>query len=76
MYIKVRAFPNSKKESIQKITEDKFEIKVREKAQMNMANKRIIELVAQYFDLPVGKVRILNGHQSPSKLLSVDLEES
>ena len=76
MYIKVKAFPNSKKESIQKITEDKFEIKVREKAQMNMANKRIIELVAQYFDLPVGKVRILNGHQSPSKLLSVDLEES
>ena len=51
---------------------DHFEISVREKAERNMATTRILELVAKHFEVPVNRVRIVNGHRSPSKLLVVD----
>ena len=34
----------------------------------------IDELVAQKLGVAVAKVRIINGHHHPSKLLSIDLE--
>lgn len=52
-------------------TKDHFEVSVRELAERNLANRRIIELVARHFKLPVGKVRIISGHHSPSKILNV-----
>ena len=51
---------------------DHFEISVREKAEHNIANKKVLELVARYFKVSPNKVRIVNGHRSPSKLLVVD----
>jgi len=74
MYIKVRVYPKSKKEEIKKIGENRFEIKVKEKAERNMANNRVLEIIANEFAVPKGKVRIVNGHQSPSKMLSVDID--
>ncbi len=71
MYIKVKAFPKSKKEEIKKISEDIYEVYIKEKAERNMANKRIVELMAVEFSVDERKVRIINGHHSPSKMLSV-----
>lgn len=51
---------------------DHFEISVKEKAERNMANTRVLELIAGYFKVPVSKVRIINGHRHPSKLIVVD----
>jgi uncharacterized protein YggU (UPF0235/DUF167 family) len=72
MYIRVKAFPSFKKEVFKQINEDHFEISVKEKAERNLANNRIIELLALHFKLPKGKIRIINGHRSPTKLLIVD----
>ena len=74
MFIKVRVFPGSKKEEVEKKSENSFILKVKEKAERNMANKRVCELIAQYFSVPIKSVRILNGHQSPSKILSINDE--
>jgi uncharacterized protein YggU (UPF0235/DUF167 family) len=49
---------------------------VREKAERNLANKRVLEIIAEAFNVSVKKVRIINGHQSPSKILAVDFPES
>lgn len=76
MYIKVRVQAGSKKEVFQKVSEDHFEITVKEKAERNMANKRVLEIVASHFKIPFGKIRIVSGHHSPSKILSVDIESS
>ncbi len=73
MYIKVRAKTEAKLEKMIKKSKDYFEISVREKPKMNMANKKILEMVAKHFVIPVGKVRIVSGHHSPSKILSIDL---
>jgi len=73
MYIKVRVTAGVKRESIEKLSDDHFKIGVKEPAQKNRANKRVIELLAEYFRVPVHRVRIVNGHHHPSKLISIDV---
>jgi len=51
---------------------DHFEISVREKAERNLANTRVLELVAMHFKVSTNKVRIVNGHRSPSKLIIIE----
>lgn len=72
MYIKVIAHANSKKEKIEQTKKDYFEIWVKEKAERNMANIRIIEVLADYFKMSNSKIKIINGHKHPHKLLVVD----
>lgn len=61
-----------KKESFKQKNKDHFEISVKEKAERNMANTRVLALVAEHFKVPTNKVRIVNGHRHPSKLLVVE----
>jgi len=51
---------------------DHFEISVREKAERNEANKRVLEIIALHFKIPTSKARIINGHRSPSKLIILE----
>ncbi|MFA6257349.1 MAG: DUF167 domain-containing protein [Candidatus Paceibacterota bacterium] len=71
-YIHVKVTAGARKESLKQKSEDHFEISVREKAERNMANTRVIEIVAAHFGVPVSGVRIVNGHHHPSKLLVVE----
>jgi uncharacterized protein YggU (UPF0235/DUF167 family) len=72
MYIKVVVNANSKKENLIKKNDDHFEIWVREKAENNIANKKVIEILAKHFDISSKNIRIINGHHHPHKLLVVD----
>ena len=54
------------------VAENRFEIKVKEKAEKNLANKRIIEILAQYFGIKEKDVKIINGHHHQSKLISIN----
>ena len=71
-YIHVKVTAGAGKESFKKKSEDHFEISVKEKAERNMANTRVIELLAEHFKIPISKVRIINGHHHPSKLLIIE----
>ncbi len=73
MYIKVRVLTQQRKESVEQLKENAFKIYLKEKAERNLANTRLVELLALYFKLPKQKIRIINGHHSPSKLLAVDV---
>ena len=70
-YIHIKVKAGMRKEELKQMSDDHFEISVRQKAERNMANTRVLELVAEHFRVPVRKVRIVNGHRSPSKLLVV-----
>lgn len=61
-----------KKEKLEQKQKDLFEISVRQKAKQNMANERVREIMARHYGIIKGKVRIISGHQHPSKLLSID----
>lgn len=71
-YIKVLVITGAKKESIIATSSNHFKISVKEKAEKNMANKKVLELLASYFKISKGKIRIINGHHHPHKLLVVD----
>ena len=72
MYIHVKVTAGAGKETFKQKNKDHFEISVKEKAERNMANTRVLELVAKHFKVPVRKIRIINGHRSPSKLIIVE----
>jgi len=76
MYIKVRVKAAARKEKLEVLKEDHLSISVCEKAERNMANQRVCQLVATYFQISPKSVRIVSGHQSPSKILSIPDTES
>lgn len=72
MYVKAWVTAGAKKETFEIKSPDHFKISVKEEAVQNFANHRVIALVAAHFSVPPSKVRIINGHHSPSKLLAVN----
>ena len=79
MYIHVKVTAGARKESFlpralkeEGRLQDHFQISVKEKAERNAANARILQLVAAHFKVPESKVRIVNGHRHPSKLIIVE----
>jgi uncharacterized protein YggU (UPF0235/DUF167 family) len=73
MYIKVRVKADSRAESVIQESKDHYVISVKEKAERNLANKRIIEILKEEF--PNRLIRIIHGHKGPSKLIAVDERE-
>lgn len=73
MFIKVKVKIDSKIEKIVKKSDDHFEISVKESAERNMANKKVLELVRNYLKGYNGSIRIVKGHHSPSKIISLDI---
>lgn len=71
MYIKVKVQAGAKKEIIKQKNEDSYTISVREPAERNLANKRICQIIALIFHIPPQNVKIISGHQSPNKILSI-----
>jgi uncharacterized protein YggU (UPF0235/DUF167 family) len=72
-YIHTKVTSGAREEIVKEKSPDHFEISVREKSERNMANARVIELVSLHFKIPKNKVRIVNGHRSPSKLLVLEI---
>ncbi len=70
MYIKVKVITESRKEEIKKVKDDHYDISIREKAENNKANNRILEIFRDLY--PNVSIKIISGHHSPSKILSID----
>jgi uncharacterized protein len=73
MYIKVKVTPDAKKEEIKQKNKDTYIISVCQKAERNQANKRIVELMALIYKVPINRVRIISGHRQISKIVSIDI---
>ena len=79
-FIKVFVTPSAKREKVEmkgdpsRRGEDEAEalmISVREPATGNHANLRVREIIAERQKVPLGKVRILTGHHSRVKMISI-----
>ncbi len=71
MLIKVKVFPNEKKDEIIKKSEDSFIIKVKEKAELGQANKAVIWLLSLHFQIPGNKFRIIKGGKERNKIIEI-----
>ncbi|MEK7662041.1 MAG: DUF167 domain-containing protein [Patescibacteria group bacterium] len=72
MYVRVKAAPGARRESVVKKGELEYEISVREKAERNLANNRLRAVLAVEFGVSEKAVRLVNGHRSPSKLFRIE----
>ena len=73
MRIMVKVAAGARREKMAEVSTGRFEISVREEAERNMANKRVIELLAAHFGVEKKHVRLEKGHRSPTKTIEVSL---
>ena len=71
MYVKVRVYPDNKKEVVNKLAENHYEIRVKEPAERNLANNQVRILIGREYKVTEKQVRIVTGHHSPVKILDV-----
>ncbi|MFA6080875.1 MAG: DUF167 domain-containing protein [Patescibacteria group bacterium] len=71
MLIKVKVTPEAKKDGIVKRSEDSYLISVREKAEGGMANQKVKLILAGYFKIAEGKIRLIKGGKRPNKIFEV-----
>jgi uncharacterized protein YggU (UPF0235/DUF167 family) len=69
--IKVKVFPDFKKQKIEEREPETFRVYIREKAQDNMANKGLIRALAEHFSLPEKNIRIVSGHHKSNKVIEI-----
>jgi len=74
MRVRVRIYPDKKKEVVTEVGEHNFEMKLKAPAERNLANKRMRELISEWYNVKVGKVKIITGHHSPHKIVEVLLD--
>ena len=71
MYIKIKVHTNQNKEKLEKVSEDRFECFMKEKAENNAANKKLRELLSEYFGISQGSIKIVKGHHMPNKIILI-----
>jgi uncharacterized protein (TIGR00251 family) len=69
MFIHLKVSTDCKREVVVQKDETHFAVSLKEPAENNLANKRILEIFKNKFSTT--KIRIIKGQKSPSKLLEV-----
>lgn len=70
MNIKVKTRPNSLFEKLEKTGDNEYTANIREPAEDNKANKRLINLISKEFDVSFRKIKIKNP-KSRDKILEI-----
>ncbi len=68
MLIKVKVFPGAKKQEVIKKAPNSFEVFVKEKPEQGRANQRLKQVLASYFNLSSGKIRLIKGAKQRNKI--------
>lgn len=71
MYIKIKVVPRAKKSEIIKLDKDYLKIKVLSPPIKNKANKEMIRLLADYYNVNKSAIKIIKGEHSRVKLVEV-----
>lgn len=71
MFIHLNVFTESKKSEIKPTKRaDYFEVFVKEPAEENKANKKVLSLAKDFFKTK--RIKLVKGHQSPKKIIEID----
>lgn len=71
MKIFVKAKPLAKEEKIDKVDEIHFIVAVKEPPIRGAANKAIIKVLAEYFDISVTQINLISGFSSREKVFEI-----
>ena len=75
MIIRVKVQAKRKLDKVTLLSKDRFLVQTREPAKEGRANEKVRFLLANYFQLPLAKVRLRRGHQRPNKLFEIYLDD-
>jgi uncharacterized protein (TIGR00251 family) len=70
MYLKIKVIPDAKKAKIEKVKDDEYRIWVTAPAENNAANTHMLTVLRTLY--PSASIRIISGHHSPSKIISIN----
>lgn len=73
MYLRISVVLGAKKESVQKLSENKWLISAKQPAEQNLANNRVCTLIARELHVTPAQVRTLTGHCNRVKMIAVDI---
>ncbi len=71
MKIRVLAKPNANKGEVQKIDQDHYMVSVKEPPVKGAANRAILKLLSEYFEVSLSKVRMIHGHTTRNKTIEI-----
>lgn len=71
MFIKVKVFPDSGRNEITKKSKDSFEVWVKERPVMGLANRAVEDSLALYFKIPSSKIRLIKGFRERNKIFEI-----
>lgn len=71
MKIFIKAKPGAGENKIEKISETNFIVSVKEPPVKGKANRAIINLLAEYFNVPPLRVKIIAGSTSRQKIIEI-----
>ena len=71
MKIFVSVKPNARREEVQKVDDAHFVVRANAPAKEGRANKRVEELLAEYFDVPKMSVWLVGGRTSKEKTFDI-----
>jgi uncharacterized protein (TIGR00251 family) len=72
MDIEVKVKPKSSQEGIKDLGNGKFEVRVNEVPEGGKANKRVIELLSEYFKVPKSSIKIKYSQTSKNKVIVIE----
>lgn len=68
----VKAKPSARENKVEKIDDNNYIVSVKEPPVQGKANRAIIEQLADYFNIPTYKIRIVAGHTSRNKIIEIN----
>lgn len=72
MKVNVLVNLNAKKRKIKKIDNENYQIWIKAVPKHNHANLEIISLLANFFDTPEKKIKIIKGQKSRKKIVTIN----
>lgn len=71
MLIKLRVHPDAKKDAVERRAADHYEVWTRQPAERGLANAAVLAQMGKALGVPAGRIRLVKGGQSPSKIIEV-----
>ncbi len=71
MRISIKVTPRALKPGISRIRDRDFKVKVKALPKKGEANREVVEIVADYFNIPKSHVKIIRGHTTRRKILEI-----
>ncbi len=71
MRIEVHVAPNAREPGVAKSDEGRYEVRVDERPDRGRANKRLVEILSDYFGVPKSRVVIVRGSKSRDKVVEI-----